>query len=98
MSMTALDIDPAILADIRANSEPVIVDTEHGWRRGVRGRGLYGMGHVLGRMTITDEGEVYHSMLGSRPTYTKAELERKCEDVESELDYLGEGLESLNHA
>ncbi len=69
-----------------------------GWRRGVRGRGLYAIGSCLGRLTITDEGEVYHSLMGSRPTYTRAELESKCEDVEAELDYLGEGLEGLNHA
>lgn len=72
-NMTTQDITPSILANIRDGAEPVIVDTEAGWRMGVRGKGCYVLGNALGRMTVTEDDQVFHSMLGSRPTFSRRE-------------------------
>ncbi len=91
--MTTQDIDPAILASIREGAEQVIVDTDEGWRLGVRGQGLFAMGSCLGRLTITEDDRVYHSMLGSRPTFTRQEaldevgkLEERVREILQTLD------------
>lgn len=87
--MTTQDINPEIIASIREGAESVLVDTEEGWRIGVRSKGIYRMGACLGRMTITEDDQVFHSMVGSRPTFTRQEaLDEiaRLEDRAAEMD------------
>ncbi len=79
--MTTDDIDPTILAKIRANAEAVIVDTQDGWRLGVRGLDTFIMGNCFGRLTITEDDQVFHSMVGSRPTYNLEEAYNQVADL-----------------
>ena len=74
MPLTADRIDPAIIAAIRADCERVVAKTDTGFKLGVRGKHLFGIGACLGRMTLTDDGEAYHSMVGSVPVYNRDEL------------------------
>lgn len=94
--MTTLDIEPSMLAQIRDGAEEVVVDTEDGYRRGVRSKGFFTLGPCLGRITICDNGEAYHSMIGARPTFSRAEFEAKIASAEAELVYMKESL-SLFH-
>ena len=93
--MTTDDIDLTTLAKIRNNSEPVIVDTSEGWRIGIRGFDLFAFGSCLGRLTITEDNQVFHSMMGSRPTFNREEaysevsdLEMRAHQIQQEIDRL----------
>lgn len=83
--MTTADIEPAILAALREGAEPVIAKTVTGYKPGVRSEGLYAVFGALGRMTVTDDGEVYHSMLGSVPVYTQAEMVEAIKKAEDDV-------------
>lgn len=93
--MTTADLDPKTVASIRANGERVIVDTDAGWRTGVRGRDIFSIGMCFGRMTITEDDQVFHDMIGNRPTYSREEawaeiarLEGCIEDIHQTLNRL----------
>lgn len=96
MSMTTTDIEPSLLVQMREGSEPVIAKTERGYQRGVRSKGLWTLGCCLGRMTITEEGEVYHSMLGSVPVWTVTELAIDIAKEQGALDLKREALAQLS--
>lgn len=93
--MTTTDLDLAITAKIRANAEPVIVDTQEGWRTGVRGCDLFTMGCMIGRLTITEDDQVFHSMLGSRPTFNREEAYSRVSDLEAEAREIQQTIDRL---
>ncbi len=61
-------LDPATLAEIRNGAERVVVQTrEKNYQLGVRSVNQIG---ILGRMSVTDTGEVYHGMVGRGPSFS----------------------------
>ncbi len=95
-AMTTDDIHPSVIVEIRTNSEPVMMDCrEAGLCRGVRGLTLYNLGAVLGRLSITEGGQVYHSMLGSVPTWNREELEGQIAKAREQVANLTGALERL---
>lgn len=94
--MTLDILPPDVLAKIRANSEPVIVDTEAGWRTGVRGLDIFSMGNCFGSFTITEDDQVFHSMIGNRPTFNREEAQDKVIDLENRARDMMQTLERLS--
>lgn len=100
--MTTADIEPTQLATIRGGTfERVVVQTrERGWQLGRRYDALYMAYNCIGRFTITDNDEVYHSMLGAVPTYNAVELgaaqkaaQEQADDLYGLLSLLGRNVE-----
>lgn len=94
MNFTTADIEPTMLANLRAGTfERVVVKThDHSWLLGRRYDALIRMFNCLGRLTIVDDDTIYHSMAGSVPTYNAAELSevyRKAQDEVEVLHSLG---------
>ncbi len=88
--MTTTDIAPSVLASVRDTPhERVVVKTRtNGWQLGRRYEARIMLYNALGRLTITDTDEVYHSMLGSVLTYNLAE----AQDAERTARQKADGL------
>lgn len=95
MPLTADRLDPAIIAQIRANAERVVAKTDHGYQPGVRGRDLFTMMGCMGYITLTDEGEVYHSMVGSVPVFNREELDVEITRARVEVNALNAASEMM---
>lgn len=96
MSLTTDRIEPTMLAAILKEAEPVIVDTESGWQFGRRSQGIYTMFNCMGRITVTEKDEVYHSMVGSRPTYSRVEMVAKIDEIRTRLAAMDAALTLLD--
>lgn len=88
---------PEDLAHIRDGGEPVVVEIAPGiYRAGMRGKGLYRMGACIGSLTATEDDEVFHSMMGAKPTFDATQLAAEIAKTEAKLTALRAAQLSLS--
>jgi hypothetical protein len=94
-NMKLEDFSPEDRSKLGVFAERVLIKTNKGYELGNRSAGIWNVGSCLGRMTVTDSEEVYHSMFGSVPTWNIKELDTVILEKQTELDALKENRTKL---
>lgn len=94
--MTTKDIHPDTIKRVVTSGEPVIVETQTGWRIGRRSHlPILAMG-CLARVTVTEEGELFHGLFNRDASILNREeansemsrLESRAREIRQELERL----------